>query len=131
MKDSHIASRIAMTRRDALRASAVAALAAFLAPHMAMADVDAVTAELQKLYGDKTFASEKIKLDIPEIAENGLVVPVNVDVESPMTETDRQLDGQGRRPLRSDSPGDVSVLQQRRRRRHRPSRRRQGLLPRR
>lgn len=88
MKDSYIASRIAMTRRDALRASAVAALAAFLAPRMAMADVDAVTAELKKLYGDKTFASEKIKLDIPEIAENGLVVPVNVDVESPMTETD-------------------------------------------
>ena len=30
----------------------------------------------------------KIKLDVPEIAENGLVVPINIEVESPMTEAD-------------------------------------------
>jgi len=32
--------------------------------------------------------SPKVKLTVPEIAENGAVVPVKVNVESPMTETD-------------------------------------------
>ena len=40
-------------------------------------------AEIKKLYGDKKLDSGKIKLDVPEIAENGLVVPVNVEVEFP------------------------------------------------
>ncbi len=32
--------------------------------------------------------SDKIKLMVPEIAENGAVVPVKVNIESPMTDTD-------------------------------------------
>lgn len=32
--------------------------------------------------------SDKVKLTVPEIAENGAVVPVKVNVESPMTDTD-------------------------------------------
>jgi len=32
--------------------------------------------------------SEKVSLTVPEIAENGAVVPVKVNVESPMTEAD-------------------------------------------
>ena len=55
---------------------------------MVFADEAAVAAEIKKLYGDKKLDSGKIKLDVPEIAENGLVVPVNVDVESPMTDSD-------------------------------------------
>jgi sulfur-oxidizing protein SoxY len=76
------------TRRETLALAAIASLAAFLAPKMAMADEPAVAAEIKKLYGDKKIDSGKIKLDVPEIAENGLVVPVNVEVESPMTEQD-------------------------------------------
>jgi sulfur-oxidizing protein SoxY len=76
------------TRRETLALAAIASLAALLAPKMAMADEPAVAAEIKKLYGDKKFDSAKIKLDVPEIAENGLVVPVNVEVESPMTEQD-------------------------------------------
>jgi sulfur-oxidizing protein SoxY len=76
------------TRRETLALGAVAALAAFLAPKMAMADEAAVAVEIKKLYGDKKFDSGKIKLDVPEIAENGLVVPINIEVESPMTERD-------------------------------------------
>jgi sulfur-oxidizing protein SoxY len=76
------------TRRETLALAAIASLAAFLAPKMAMADEPAVAAEIKKLYGDRKFDSGKIKLDVPEIAENGLVVPVNVEVESPMTEQD-------------------------------------------
>lgn len=76
------------TRREALTLAAVAGLAAFLAPKMLLADEAAVAAEIKKLYGDKKMESGKIKLDVPEIAENGLVVPINIDVESPMTDSD-------------------------------------------
>jgi sulfur-oxidizing protein SoxY len=79
---------IDMTRREALALAAIASLAAMLAPRMAVADEQAVAAEIRKLYGDKKFDSGKVKLDVPEIAENGLVVPINVEVESPMTEQD-------------------------------------------
>lgn len=76
------------TRRETLALAAMAGLAALLAPRISVADEAAVTAELKKLYGDKKFDSGKIKLDVPEIAENGLVVPINVEVESPMTDND-------------------------------------------
>ena len=76
------------TRRETLALAAIASLAALLAPKMALADEPAVAAQIKKLYGDKKFDEGKIKLDVPEIAENGLVVPVNVEVESPMTEQD-------------------------------------------
>jgi sulfur-oxidizing protein SoxY len=76
------------TRREALALAAIASLTAFLAPKFAMADEGAVAAAIKKLYGDKKFDSGRIKLDVPEIAENGLVVPVNVEIESPMTEQD-------------------------------------------
>ncbi|BCB20199.1 thiosulfate oxidation carrier protein SoxY [Bosea sp. ANAM02] len=77
-----------LSRRDAVKAAAMAFAAAAIAPRLAFADEKAVAAEIKKLYGDKTMAQGKIKLDVPEIAENGLVVPVNVEVESPMTEAD-------------------------------------------
>jgi len=76
------------TRRETLAMAAIAGLAAILAPRLSLADEQAVAAEIKKLYGEKKFESGKIKLDVPEIAENGLVVPVNVDVESPMTDAD-------------------------------------------
>jgi len=76
------------TRREMLVLTGIASLAAFLAPKLSMADEQTVAAEIKKLYGDKKFEGGKVKLDVPEIAENGLVVPVNVEVESPMTEQD-------------------------------------------
>lgn len=76
------------TRRETLSLAAAAGFAALLAPRISIADEAAVTAEIKKLYGDKQLGSGKIKLDVPEIAENGLVVPINIDVESPMTDAD-------------------------------------------
>lgn len=76
------------SRREALALACIAGLAALLAPRMSFADAAMVDAEIKKLYGDKKFDSGKIKLDVPEIAENGLVVPITVDVESPMTDAD-------------------------------------------
>ena len=40
---------------------------------------------IKKFTGGKTPAQGKIKLDLPEIAENGNTVPMTVTVESPMT----------------------------------------------
>ena len=79
---------ITKTRREALALAGVAGLAAVIAPRISVADEQAVAAEIKKLYGDKKLESGKIKLDVPEIAENGLVVPVTVDIESPMTGQD-------------------------------------------
>jgi sulfur-oxidizing protein SoxY len=86
-KDMHLAFRGA-SRRQVLATGSLALLSAALAPHLAMADEKAVNEELKKLYGDKKAEPGKIKLDVPQIAENGLVVPVGVDVESPMSATD-------------------------------------------
>jgi sulfur-oxidizing protein SoxY len=76
------------SRREMLAGSGLVALVALLAPRMALAEEKAVADEIKKLYGDKKIGDGKIKLDIPQIAENGLVVPVNVEIESPMTEAD-------------------------------------------
>ncbi|MGE0627483.1 MAG: thiosulfate oxidation carrier protein SoxY [Hyphomicrobiaceae bacterium] len=67
---------------------AFAAVASPLLTFPAMATPDAVAAAIRKTFGDKPMASGKIKLDLPSIAENGLVVPLNFEIESPMTEKD-------------------------------------------
>ncbi|MGE3832839.1 MAG: thiosulfate oxidation carrier protein SoxY, partial [Parvibaculaceae bacterium] len=67
---------------------ALATVAGPLGSSVALATPDKVAAEIKKLYGDKALASGKVKLDLPSIAENGLVVPLNFEVESPMTEKD-------------------------------------------
>ena len=76
------------TRREVLAGSVTAAAAGVVAPSMAQAEPAQVAAEIQKLFGDKKLIAGKIKLDLPSIAENGLVVPLNFEVESPMTEKD-------------------------------------------
>ena len=70
----------------AATASAAAILA--VAPSAVWAKPEDVAAEIKKLFGDKPIAAGRIKLDLPTIAENGLVVPLNFDVESPMTDAD-------------------------------------------
>jgi sulfur-oxidizing protein SoxY len=75
-------------RRGVLIGGSVAAALALLGPRLAMAAPAQVEAEIQKLYAGKAMADGKIKLDLPSIAENGLVVPLGVDVESPMTDAD-------------------------------------------
>ena len=76
------------TRRDALKLAASGMVAAFALPTTGNAAPDQVAAEIKKLFGDRKLAEGKIKLDLPSIAENGLVVPLNFEVESPMTEKD-------------------------------------------
>ena len=76
------------TRRAFLGSAAGGIAALALAPAIALADAKMVTDEIKKLFGDKVLKDGKIKLDLPSIAENGLVVPLSFDVESPMTEAD-------------------------------------------
>ena len=76
----------ASTRRDFIAGIGIAIIA--LSAPVAMATPDVVAAEVKKLFGDRKFLDGKIKLDLPTIAENGLVVPLSFDVESPMTEAD-------------------------------------------
>jgi sulfur-oxidizing protein SoxY len=47
---------------------------------------------IKKFTGGKTPAQSKVKLDLPEIAENGNTVPMTVMVESPMTEQSHVTD---------------------------------------
>lgn len=77
-----------LSRRDSIKLAAAAFAAAAIAPRLAFADEKAVAAEIKKLYGDKAMGQGRVKLDVPEIAENGLVVPIGVEVESPMTDAD-------------------------------------------
>lgn len=43
---------------------------------------------IKKVAGEKTITEGRISLDLPAIAENGLVVPLNFEVESPMSPDD-------------------------------------------
>jgi len=72
-------------RREALAIGAGAIGAAMLgsSPALAKNDSDEV---IKKFTGGKTAAQGRVKLDLPEIAENGNTVPMTVMVESPMTE---------------------------------------------
>jgi sulfur-oxidizing protein SoxY len=87
-KENEMALHKAVTRRDAFALPAIGAAALMIAPRLAFADAAAVEAEIRKLYADRKPADGRIKLDVPQIAENGLVVPINIEVESPMTAQD-------------------------------------------
>jgi sulfur-oxidizing protein SoxY len=75
-------------RRSVLVFGSAAVAALILAPRLASATPAQVEAEINKLYSGKALSDGKIKLDLPTIAENGLVVPLNIEVESPMTDKD-------------------------------------------
>jgi sulfur-oxidizing protein SoxY len=76
------------SRRAFVAGSVASAVALTLAPRLAVAAPGQVEAEIQKLYAGKVVTEGKIKLDLPSIAENGLVVPLNVEVESAMSDAD-------------------------------------------
>lgn len=76
---------LSFSRRQAV-AIGVGALAAALTGFdsaLAKNDSDEV---IKKFAGEKKPTMGRIKLDLPEIAENGNTVPVSIGVESPMTE---------------------------------------------
>lgn len=78
----------ALSRRSVLLAGAGGVAAVAIGAETAQATPEQAAAEIKKVIGDKTPAEGKIKLDLPSIAENGLVVPLAFEVESPMTDKD-------------------------------------------
>ena len=54
----------------------------------ASATRDALVAALRETFGQSLIARERVKLDLPLLAESGNVVPVTVSVDSPMTASD-------------------------------------------
>jgi sulfur-oxidizing protein SoxY len=76
---------IGLSRRHVLAGSAGAlAIAAFgVAPAQAANNAQDL---IKAFTGGKPATEAKVKLDLPEIAENGNTVPMTVTVESPMTE---------------------------------------------
>jgi sulfur-oxidizing protein SoxY len=80
-------------RRQALALGAgamtVAVLGVSSGPALAKNDAEEA---IKKFTGGKTPVQGKIKLDLPEIAENGNTVPMTVSVESPMTEQSHVTD---------------------------------------
>ena len=86
-----------MKRRNFIKSiCAVSAVAATITPSVLLAkdapkgaNVLTYDAAVKAITGGKAVVdSDKVKLTVPEIAENGAVVPVKVNVESPMTEAD-------------------------------------------
>jgi sulfur-oxidizing protein SoxY len=83
----------ACNRRQALAIGVGAAAAVTLTgpvrPALAANDSDEL---IKKFTGGKTPAQGRVRLDLPEIAENGNTVPMTVSVESPMTEQSHVTD---------------------------------------
>ena len=83
-------TQLTLSRRQALKGVSAFALtlvaAGLLAPG-AHADAAAVDAAIKKLVKG-TPEDGKIKLDLPQIAENGNTVPVAFEVDSPMSKDD-------------------------------------------
>lgn len=80
--------RAGMGRREVLRLAGMGAMvmvAGNLIPSEALASAAEADAFLKKMTGAGVIKSGKIKLKLPEIAENGATVPMTVNVESPMT----------------------------------------------
>ena len=82
---------IGLSRRQVLARSAGALAAASFGVLPAQAANNAQ--DLIKAFtGGKAATEAKVKLDLPEIAENGNTVPMTVTVESPMTEQSHVTD---------------------------------------
>jgi sulfur-oxidizing protein SoxY len=78
------------TRRAILVGTAAGLAVLAWGPFAAAAEsgTSTVADEIRKVFGDRPLNDGKVKLDLPTIAENGLVVPLSFEVESPMTADD-------------------------------------------
>jgi sulfur-oxidizing protein SoxY len=76
-----------LSRRDFAMGGACALLAALTA-RSAFADTEGLGALVTRLFGDRSFEEDRIRLMVPPVAENGMVVPVSIEVDSPMTPED-------------------------------------------
>ena len=85
--DTHV--RTGINRRDFLAKAGLGALALTVVPMDAGATPEETGKLLGEMFGAKPIRTdERVKLVLPEIAENGGTVPLTLSVDSPMTEAD-------------------------------------------
>ena len=79
-----------LSRRGFLAAAGAgsAAVAVTILPGLAEADQSALNEAIGKVVGGSGADTGRIQLGVPEVAENGRQVAVDIAVESPMTATD-------------------------------------------
>jgi sulfur-oxidizing protein SoxY len=75
-------------RRAVLLTAGSLAMATGLVGGRAAADLPAMQAWMRSILGDRVPVEGRVRLDLPEIAENGNTVPLTIVVDSPMTEAD-------------------------------------------
>ncbi|MBC8337288.1 MAG: thiosulfate oxidation carrier protein SoxY [Rhodospirillales bacterium] len=75
-------------RRDFLKMTGAGALVLTMTPFAAEATPEQVLKAMGEVVGQKNFKEGRISITLPEIAENGSVVAMKVNVESPMTADD-------------------------------------------
>lgn len=78
----------AQTRRDMLILATGVLAVATLQPLPAAATPAEVAAAIKQRFGDRKLSPGKVKLTLPEVFDNGSGVPLEFEVESPMTAQD-------------------------------------------
>lgn len=76
-----------LPRRQAITAIALLPLCALCPIEAAAAPAD-VTAAMQELFGTRTVLPGRVRLTLPQLADNGNSIPVTVVAESPMSAQD-------------------------------------------
>ncbi len=71
-----------------LGAGGLAAVGMTLVPRAVLANPADVRMAIEERIGDKATKEGRISLELPQIAENGNTVPIAIEVDSPMTESD-------------------------------------------
>ena len=84
-------TKIQVSRRDILSYTSLGILAAAgisLFGSIVKADKKMTINAIRQLSGGKVVKSGKVSLELPQIAENGNTVPLSIEVESPMSDSD-------------------------------------------
>jgi sulfur-oxidizing protein SoxY len=82
-------SATGLTRRELFLASAAGFASATIAsPAQASDEIDEAAELIKRLTGKTAAASDRLHLVMPRTFPNGYTVPLNVDIDSPMTEND-------------------------------------------
>jgi sulfur-oxidizing protein SoxY len=81
--------RVGLSRRRLLAVAAGSASAALAVPSFASASADDDAVKLiERLTGKTPTLSDRVRIVMPAVFPNGYTVPLSLDIDSPMTETD-------------------------------------------
>jgi sulfur-oxidizing protein SoxY len=80
--------QMGLTRRRLWKAATGLASVAVVAPRWANASDDEAAQVIKRLTGKAAMESPRVRLTMPRVFPNGYTVPLTLDVDSPMSETD-------------------------------------------